>query len=68
MFGISGRAPRNLKGLRPEPVEELAPLDPSFIGRARVFVVVGDVGKPAEVQQEESLQQNIPAGAAAYAP
>lgn len=68
MFGISGTAPRDLKGLHPEPVEELAPLDPSFIGRVRVFVVVGDVGKPAQVQQEASPQQNIPAGAAAYAP
>lgn len=68
MFGVSGAAHTDLKGLRPEPVEELAPLDPSFIGRVRVFVVVGDVGKPAEVQQEESLQQNVPARAAAHAP
>lgn len=63
-----GNGSQNLKRLRPEPVEELAPLDPSFIGCVRVFVGVGDVWKPVEVQQEGSLQQNIPARAAAYAP
>lgn len=51
--------------LHREPLNEPGPLDPSSSGCVKVFVVVGDAGKPAEVQQEESLQQNSTARAAA---
>lgn len=46
---------------RPEPLNEPAPLDPWFTGCVKVCVVVGDGGKPAEVQQEDSLQHNTAA-------
>lgn len=54
--------------LHPEPLNEAALFDPSFTRGVKVFVVVGGGWKPAEVQQEDSLQQNTTARVAARAP
>lgn len=60
-FGVSGKDQQTN-------MNEPAPLHPPFTGCVKVCVVVGDGGKPAEVQQQNSLQQNTAARAAARAP
>lgn len=51
--------------LHPEPLNQPDPLDPPFTGCVKVLVVVAR--KPAGVQQDDSLQQNTRARAAACA-